>query len=62
MIVSVYQSNAVEQATNLVYGRPRKETSHIENVYSVLVYYRDYGERYDRIVGFGKGSSEFITN
>ena len=33
-----------------------------ENVYSVLVYYRDYGERYDRIVGFGKGSSEFITN
>ena len=33
-----------------------------ENVYSVLVYYRDYGERYDRIVGFGKGSSEFISN
>jgi hypothetical protein len=33
-----------------------------ENSYSILVYYRDFGERYDRVVGFGKASSEYITN
>ena len=33
-----------------------------ENNYNVLVYYRDFGERYDRVVGFGKGNSEYITN
>ncbi|MBZ0328077.1 MAG: DUF5103 domain-containing protein [Altibacter sp.] len=33
-----------------------------ENQYTVLVYYRDLGGRYDRIVGMGTGSSSKITN
>lgn len=51
--------NEIYKNDNMSVGGNFDET---ENVYSVLVYYRDYGERYDRIVGFGKGSSEFITN
>lgn len=33
-----------------------------ENNYKVLVYYRDLGARYDRIIGFGEGSSIDISN
>jgi len=33
-----------------------------ENNYKVLVYYRDLGARYDKIIGFGEGSSVNITN
>jgi len=33
-----------------------------ENNYKVLIYYRDLGARYDRIVGFGEGSSIQIGN
>jgi hypothetical protein len=33
-----------------------------ENVYTVLVYYRDLGGRYDRIIGMGTGSSSKINN
>ncbi len=33
-----------------------------ENEYTVLVYYRDLGARYDRIVGMGMASSTGITN
>ena len=33
-----------------------------ENEYTVLVYYRDLGGRYDRIIGMGMGSSENINN
>ena len=33
-----------------------------ENEYTVLVYYRDLGGRYDRIIGMGKGVSTKITN
>lgn len=33
-----------------------------ENDYTVLVYYRGPGERYDRIIGMGKGNSSIITN
>ena len=33
-----------------------------ENNYKVIVYYRDLGARYDRIVGFGEGSSTQIGN
>ncbi len=33
-----------------------------ENQYTVLVYYRDLGGRYDRIIGMGTGSSTNITN
>ena len=33
-----------------------------ENSYKVLVYYRDLGARYDRIIGLGEGNSVNITN
>lgn len=33
-----------------------------ENNYKVLVYYRDLGARYDRLIGVGEGSSIEITN
>ncbi|PKA82311.1 uncharacterized protein DUF5103 [Ulvibacter sp. MAR_2010_11] len=33
-----------------------------ENEYTVLVYYRDLGGRYDRIIGIGVGTSKEITN
>jgi hypothetical protein len=33
-----------------------------ENNYKVLVYYRDLGARYDRIIGLGEGNSINITN
>lgn len=33
-----------------------------ENNYKILVYYRDFGARYDKIIGFGEGISINITN
>ncbi|WP_121667726.1 type IX secretion system plug protein [Mesonia aquimarina] len=33
-----------------------------ENVYTILVYYRDIGARYDRIIGVGSASSRNISN
>lgn len=33
-----------------------------ENEYTVLIYYREIGERYDRIIGVGQGDSTTITN
>jgi len=33
-----------------------------ENEYAVLVYYKGPGERYDRLIGWGRGNSTSITN
>ena len=33
-----------------------------ENDYKVLVYYRDLGARYDRLIGLGEGTSVNISN
>lgn len=33
-----------------------------ENDYSVLVYYKKFGNRYDSVIGFGQGNSEKIQN
>lgn len=33
-----------------------------ENNYNVVVYYRDLGARYDRVIGFGTGNSSNISN
>lgn len=33
-----------------------------ENTYQVLVYYRDLGARYDRLIGVGRANSTVITN
>jgi hypothetical protein len=32
------------------------------NDYLALVYYRENGERYDRVIGRGFTTSEFVTN
>ncbi|WP_375239026.1 DUF5103 domain-containing protein [Aurantibacter sp.] len=55
----------------IVVNNDTKEISHnkvdgdfwqTENSYKVLVYYRDLGARYDRLIGFGETSSTRITN
>ena len=33
-----------------------------ENQYTVLVYYTEYGSYYDRVIGYGKGSSKVIQH
>ena len=33
-----------------------------ENEYTVIVYYRKYGERYDQVIGFGNTSSKRLQN
>ena len=33
-----------------------------ENNYKVLVYYRDLGARFDRLIGLGEGTSVNISN
>ena len=33
-----------------------------ENEYSVIVYYRKYGERFDQVIGFGSANSERLQN
>ena len=33
-----------------------------ENNYKALVYYKDLGARYDRLIGFGEASSVNISN
>jgi hypothetical protein len=33
-----------------------------ENNYKVIIYYRDLGARYDKIIGIGEGSSVNISN
>jgi len=33
-----------------------------ENNYKVLVYYRDLGARFDKIIGYGEGNSTNISN
>jgi len=33
-----------------------------ENDYTVLIYYREVGQRYDKIIGVGQGNSTTITN
>ena len=33
-----------------------------ENEYTVIVYYRKYGERYDQVIGFGNTNSKKLQN
>ena len=39
-----------------------KNFDETENKYSIIVYYRNFGERYDRVIGYGTASSENISN
>ncbi len=57
-----YKYIAVNQEKKIIHGEISGNFDETENEYNVIVYYRNYGERFDRVVGVGKGFSQFITN
>ena len=57
-----YKYIAVDQDKKVIRGEIGGNFDETENEYNVIVYYRNYGERYYRVVGVGKGLSQFITN
>ena len=57
-----YKYVAVDQEKKIIRGEISGNFDETENEYNVIVYYRNYGERFDRVVGVGKGLSQFITN
>jgi Type 9 secretion system plug protein 1st domain len=57
-----YKYIIVDENGNLEEGAISGNFDQTENNYKVLVYYRDLGARYDKIIGFGEGSSVNISN
>ena len=57
-----YKYVSVDSNNNIIYGSVGGNFDETENEYNVVVYYRNFGERYDRVVGAGKGLSKYITN
>jgi hypothetical protein len=57
-----YKYVVVDLDNKILYGEIDGNFDETENVYNVIVYYRNFGDRYDRVVGVGKGFSEYITN
>ena len=57
-----YKYVAVNRDNKIIQGNIDGNFDETENEYNVIVYYRNYGERYDRVVGVGKGLSQYITN
>ena len=57
-----YKYIAVNQEKKIIHGEISGNFDETENEYNVIVYYRNYGERYDRVVGVGKGLSQYISN
>ncbi len=57
-----YKYVVVEKDGSLNEGAVSGNFYQTENNYKVIAYYRDLGKRYDRIVGFGEGSSINISN
>lgn len=57
-----YKYIVVDKKGNINEGAISGNHYQTENNYKVLVYYRDLGSRYDRIVGIGEGNSVNITN
>ena len=57
-----YKYIAVDKDKKVIRGEIGGNFDETENEYNVIVYYRNYGERYYRVVGVGKGLSQFITN
>lgn len=47
---------------NIDYGFFSGDFDKTENEYSVIIYYRDPGERYDRVIGIGTASSRDISD
>jgi hypothetical protein len=57
-----YKYVIVDKNGNLDEGAISGNFDVTENNYKVLVYYRNLGARYDRLVGLGEASSTLITN
>ena len=57
-----YKYVIVDENGNIDEGAISGNFDQTENNYKVLVYYRDLGARYDKIIGFGEGSSVYISN
>ena len=57
-----YKYVSVNSNGKIIYGNIDGNYDETENEYNVIVYYRNFGERYDRVVGVGKGLSQYITN
>lgn len=57
-----YKYVVVNAKGNLEEGRISGDFWQTENNYKVLVYYRDLGARYDKIIGFGEATSVDISN
>jgi hypothetical protein len=57
-----YKYVIVDPDGNLDEGRISGNFWQTENNYKVLVYYRDLGARYDKLIGFGEATSVNISN
>ena len=57
-----YKYVLVNRDGSLVEGAVDGNFWQTENEYMVLVYFRDLGARFDRIIGIGKANSTSITN
>lgn len=57
-----YKYVAVDDNGHLDEGAISGDFYQTENNYKVIVYYRDLGARYDKIIGLGEGSSVNISN
>ncbi len=57
-----YKYVVVDSNNKIVRGNIDGNFDETENEYNIIVYYRNYGERYDRVIGVGKGLSQHITN
>ena len=57
-----YKYVVVDKNNNLDEGAISGNFDQTENNYKVLVYYRDLGGLYDKIIGVGEASSTLITN
>ena len=57
-----YKYVVIENNNQLNEGAVSGNFYQTENNYKVIAYYRDLGKRYDRIIGFGEGSSLNISN
>ncbi len=57
-----YKYILTDYNNNIVRGGVDGNFDETENEYQVIVYYRNFGQRYDRVVGAGKGLSKYITN
>ena len=57
-----YKYVVVNRDGTIDYGAISGNYWQTENDYTVLVYFRDLGARYDRIIGMGKANSSIINN